>query len=46
MPGKIKQLLARLSETRGRGAAGAHFLRSHLVLKGIHPDLYGDDSSG
>ena len=44
MAGKIKQLLGRLADTRGRGAAGAHFLRSHLILKGINPDSYADDS--
>ena len=44
MPGRIKELLGKLKETRGRGAAGAHFLRTHLILKGINPDRYGDDS--
>ncbi len=44
MAGRIKELLGRLSETRGRGAAGAHFLRSHLILKGINPDAYAQDS--
>lgn len=44
MSGRVKQLLVKLSETRGRGAAGAHFLRTHLILKGINPDAYGDDT--
>jgi len=44
MAGRIKELLGKLSETRGRGAAGAHFLRSHLILKGINPDAYAQDS--
>jgi len=44
MAGRIKELLAELSETRGRGAAAAHFLRSHLILKGINPDAYAADS--
>jgi hypothetical protein len=44
MAGRIKQLLGELSEARGRGAAAAHFLRSHLILKGINPEAYAEDS--
>jgi hypothetical protein len=45
LPGKIKKLIDELVELRcGKQVALAHFVKAHLVLKGIDPDAYHDHS--
>jgi hypothetical protein len=46
MAGQIKRLIDELIELRGgNGSKGvAHFLRAHLLMKGIDPDAYDERS--
>jgi hypothetical protein len=44
MVGRTCRLLEELKATRGRDAAGLHFLRTHLILKGINPDAHSPTS--
>lgn len=45
LAGRIKQLIEELVDLRTqRAPALAHFVRVHLVLKGIDPDAYTDKS--
>ena len=44
MTGRTKELLRELVQARGHSAAGRHFLRSHLILKGINPDVHTETS--
>jgi hypothetical protein len=44
MAERTNQLLKRLKETRCPDAATLHFLRSHLILKGINPEGYPESS--
>jgi hypothetical protein len=44
MIGRTKELLRELEQARGQSAAGRHFLRSHLILKGINPDVHTETS--
>jgi hypothetical protein len=45
MAGRIKQLIHELVEIRTRNAPGAaHFVRAHLMMKGIDPDAYDGQS--
>jgi hypothetical protein len=44
MAERTNQLLKRLAQARGGDAATLHFLRSHLILKGINPDGYPESA--
>jgi hypothetical protein len=45
MPGRTKQLIEQLIRLRAGNNAGiSHFLRAHLLLKGIDPDAYTEDT--
>ncbi len=45
MPGRIKSLIDAVMERRaGKNEALRHFVRSHLILKGINPDRYDESS--
>ena len=44
MAGRAKQLLGELRAARCPDAASLHFLRSHLILKGINPDAFAESS--
>ena len=41
MAGRVRQLIDELYELRARGRPGVdHFLKAHLILQGINPDLH------
>lgn len=45
MAGRVKQLIDELVELRARGnSTVVHFLRAHLVLNGIDPDAYSEQT--
>ena len=45
MAGRVKQLIDQLMELRGASNEGvAHFMRAHLMLNGIDPAHYTDNS--
>jgi hypothetical protein len=46
MPGRVKSLIEELIRVRARGRPGLeHFVKAHLVLKGIDPDAYDEKSA-
>ena len=45
MPYKAKRLINDLIELRGGASSGVtHFLRAHLLMKGIDPEAYDERS--
>jgi hypothetical protein len=46
MAGRIKQLIEAVIEIRTNGKLELHhFVRAHLFMKGINPDLYDENST-
>jgi hypothetical protein len=45
MPGRTKQLIDELIELRAGPNQGlSHFLRAHLLMKGIDPDAFDENT--
>jgi hypothetical protein len=46
MAGRLKSLIDELIRVRARGQpALEHFVKAHLVLKGINPEMYDERSA-
>lgn len=46
MAGQVKQLIERYIHQRTRGdPAQRHFVRAHLLIKGINPDKYTETTA-
>lgn len=45
MAGRVKRLIDEFIQLRTDGQAGLeHFVRAHLVLSGVNPNLYSESS--
>jgi hypothetical protein len=42
--GRIHALIKELMALRAKGGGAGHFIRAHLALSGVDPDLYHDES--